>query len=55
MEYPTVAGVVGVVISSRFATLHELQTIYSYADMMDMYEVHITNKYNEARALEVNR
>ena len=53
MEYPTVAGVMGVVISSKLATLHELQTIYSYEDMMDMYEIHLVNTYNESRMMEV--
>lgn len=55
MEYPTVNGVVGVVVSSKLATLYELQTIYSYEDMMDMYEVHLVNSYNEARMWEVKK
>ena len=48
-------GVVGVVVSSKLATLYELQTIYSYEDMMDMYEVHLVNSYNEARMWEVKK
>lgn len=55
MEYPTVAGVIGVVVSSKLATLYELQTIYSYEDMLDLYEVYLVNNYNEARIVEVNK
>jgi hypothetical protein len=44
---------VGVVVSSKLATLHELQTVYSYEDMMNLYEIYLTNTYNERRAMEV--
>ena len=55
MEYPTVAGVIGVVVSSKLATLYELQTIYSYEDMLDLYEVYLVNNYNEAHMMEVKQ
>jgi hypothetical protein len=40
---------VGVVISSKFATLYELETIYSYEDMLVFYEIILTNGYNEKK------
>ena len=48
IEYPTVSGLVGVVISKQMATLFELQTIYSLDDLYDMYEVILVNNYNES-------
>lgn len=53
IEYPTVPGLIGVVVSSGFATLHELQTVYSYEDMIDLYEIVLVNNYNERRMMEV--
>ena len=35
------------VMSEGFASLHELQTIYSYRDLMQMSEVAMINSYNE--------
>lgn len=46
-EYPTVPAIIGVVISEKMATLIELQTVYSYEDMEQMYEVICVNNYNE--------
>ncbi len=42
----------GVVVSKRLATLYELQTVYSYDDLLDFYEIAAVNNYNEAQALE---
>jgi hypothetical protein len=53
IEYPTVPGLIGVVVSSGFATLYELQTVYSYEDMIDLYEITLVNNYNESKAMEV--
>ena len=39
-----------VIISNKFATLYELQTIYSYEDALDMYEVAYVNSINEEKA-----
>lgn len=41
---------VGVVISSKMATLIELQTVYSYEDMAQLYEVIVVNNYNEYKS-----
>ena len=45
-----VDGKVGAVISRRLATLHELETVYSYEDLLDMYEIVYINNINEHRA-----
>lgn len=50
--YPNVSVRVGVVISKRFATLHELETIYSYEDLLDLYEIVYVNNVNEITAME---
>lgn len=38
------------IMSRRLATLHELQTVYSYEDAMDLYEVAYINGMNEEKA-----
>ena len=52
IEYPTVPGMIGVIITRRLATLHELQTVYSIDDAVDLYEIAAVNNYNEWRASE---
>lgn len=47
MDYPNVSGLVGTIVSHRLATLAELQTIYSYEDALDLYEIAAVNNYNE--------
>jgi hypothetical protein len=42
-----------VVVSSKLATLYELQTVYSYEDLLDFYEIILTNNYNERKLMEV--
>lgn len=39
-----------VIISQNFATLYELQTVYSYEDALDMYEIAYVNSVNEDKA-----
>jgi hypothetical protein len=45
-------AMLGVIVSRRLATLHELQTVYSLDDAVDLYEVAAVNNYNEWRAVE---
>ena len=52
IEYPTMPAMLGVIVSRRLATLHELQTVYSLDDAVDLYEVAAVNNYNEWRAGE---
>lgn len=35
------------VMSEGLATFHELQTVYSYRELMQMSEVAAVNRYNE--------
>lgn len=37
----------GTIISHKLATLYELQTIYSYEDALDLYEIIAVNNHNE--------
>ena len=41
--------VIAVIMSRRLATLYELQTVYSYEDAMDLYEVAYINGMNEEK------
>jgi hypothetical protein len=52
IDYPTVSGLIGVVVSKKLATLYELQTVYSYEDLQDLYEIILVNNYNETKAME---
>jgi len=38
---------VAALIAHNYATLKELQTYYSYTDMLDMFEVLTVKNYNE--------
>lgn len=51
-EYPNVSGLIGTIITHKLATLYELQTIYSYEDALDMYEVICVNNYNERQIIK---
>lgn len=37
----------GYIISNHLATMHELKTIYSLQDVMEMWEADYVPKYNE--------
>lgn len=45
----------GSIISHKLATLYELQTIYSYEDALDLYEVIAVNNYNERILLNTDK
>lgn len=46
------SGLIGVLIARDKATLHELQTVYSYEDALNMAEVITVQNYNEWAAME---
>jgi hypothetical protein len=52
IEYPTVPGMIGVIITRKLATLYELQTVYSIDDAADLYEIAAVNNYNDWKASE---
>ncbi len=37
----------GVLIARKMATLHELETVYSYEDALNMMEIIVVQNYNE--------
>ena len=43
------------IVARRYASLYELQTIYSMGDALDMYEIIAVNNYNEAAYAEAAR
>ena len=43
---------IGVIVSRKLATLHELQTVYGSEDVYDMLEIIAVDNFNEARLLE---
>lgn len=45
-------AMLGVIVTRRLATLHELQTVYSLDDAYDLYEVAVVNNYNEWKNAE---
>lgn len=47
-----VDGRIGAVVSRRLATLHELETVYSYENLLDLYEIIVIDNINEMKALE---
>lgn len=47
IEYPNVLPIFATLISKKMATLHELRTIYSYGDCLDMMEIITVDNYNE--------
>lgn len=48
-SYPNIPPILGVVVSNKVATLHELKTVYSLEDVYWMYEAIMLPKYNEWR------
>jgi len=49
MSYANVPATVGIVVSKRLATLHELQTVYGLEDLYDLLEIAVIDDHN-ARA-----
>jgi len=45
--YANVSTLFGVLVARQYATLHDLETVYSYGDALDMAEIIQVNDYNE--------
>lgn len=54
VEYTNVPRMAAMLISSRLATLHELQTIYGLEDLMMMLEVICVDNHNQGAAKDGN-
>jgi hypothetical protein len=53
-EYANVPGLIGVIVIRRLATLHELETVYSYEDALNFGEIITVQNYNEWAAMEAS-
>lgn len=42
-----IVPVFGALISAKMVTLHELRTVYTYHDVLDMYDIICTDNYNQ--------
>lgn len=45
--YANVPPMIGVVISKKYATLHELETVYGLEDLYNLYEIIYINSAND--------
>jgi len=54
-DYANVSGLLGLVVARRLATLHELDTVYSYEDALNMAEIITVQDYNQWLAMEAAR
>lgn len=50
IEYVNVPRAIGMVVSKRLATLHELDTVYSVRDMWTLIEIAIVDGHNDGVA-----
>lgn len=50
MEYINLTALIGGLVSSRLCTLHELQTVYSLEDALNLWEVLSVDGYNRQQA-----
>jgi len=54
MEYVNVPRALGAVISSRLATLHELDTVYGTEDLYALLEIVSVDSHNQRIAAQEN-
>ena len=47
MEFANVSNLVGVLVGRRLATLHQLQTVYSLEDALNLLEIVSVQNYND--------
>jgi hypothetical protein len=50
LEYINLSPLIGSLVSSQLATLHELQTVYGTEDAYNLLEVLCVDRYNQALA-----
>lgn len=55
VEYVNVPGLFGVIVARKLATLHELETVYSYEDALNLAEIITVQNYNEWAAMEAGK
>ena len=47
VEYGNIDRSIAVVVSSRLATMHELQTVYGFRDLYDLLEIIAVDNHNQ--------
>lgn len=50
MNYINLSVIIGGLVSSRICTLHELQSVYSFEDALNLWEVLSIDGYNKNQA-----
>jgi len=50
--YVNVPPMIGAVVNSRLATLHELETVYGLEDLCNLYEIIIIRVANEQKQFD---
>lgn len=54
-EYENVNTLIATIVVEKLATYHELDTVYSLEDALDMFEIIAVNRENEARSASANK
>lgn len=52
VDYPNVDVMMGSLVANKYATLHELKTVYTLEDAYNLYEILAVTRYNEFVAME---
>ena len=52
MDFPNVDGLIGSLVANKYATLNELNTVYTLEDAHDLFEIASVTRYNEFLAME---
>lgn len=52
MECPNVDSLIAVLVANKYASLHELKTVYTLEDAYDLFEILAVTRYNEFLAVE---
>lgn len=55
MDYQNLDGFIAAIVSSGKATLKELKTDYSLEDAFDLFEIIVTDAYNQQQANKAAR
>lgn len=52
IDFPNVDQLIGSIVAAKFATLHELKSVYTLEDAYDLFEIIAVTRYNEWRAVD---
>lgn len=52
MDFKNVDQLIGQIVNSKLATLHELKAIYSLEDAYDLFEIYAISNYNKFIAMK---